>query len=210
MKHRFLACLLLALIATRAHAAFTINLLGGVVSDSSGTPISSSSGVLALVASTAGADSIFTQHIAGSSLTANSFLGGDDLVLATFTSFGDGFFSFSDSLSYESFSSQLNAGDSLALYWFPTLSAGDTILHGTSYGMFTEISWAMPADGGTVTYSFTTESAGGALPDSAGFATLTAVPEPATTVAFLGAAAGAFVIYRRKRRSASPLPATAA
>ncbi len=202
MKHRFLAFLLLALVATRAHAAFTINLLGGTVSDSFGTPLSSSSGVLALVASTTPGDSFFTQHIAGSSLTTNSFLGGDDLVVATFSSFDDGFFSFSDSLSYESFTSQLSANDSLALYWFPTLSAGDTILQGTSYGMFTDLTWAMPADGGTVTYTFATESLGGSLPDSAGFATLTAVPEPATTVALLGAAAGAFVLWRRNRRQA--------
>lgn len=207
MKHRFTALLLLALLVTRAHAAFTFNIIGGVVSDASGTPLSASSGVLALVASTTNGDSFFTEHIAGASLSANSFLGGDDLVVATFSAIDGGFFSFSESLSYESFSSQLTASDRVALYWFPTLSAGDTILQGTSYGLFTDFTWSMPADGGTVTYSFTTESVGGSLPDSAGFATLTAVPEPATTVALLGGAAGLFVLGRRRRRTAAAQPA---
>ncbi|WP_175414795.1 PEP-CTERM sorting domain-containing protein [Nibricoccus aquaticus] len=47
-----------------------------------------------------------------------------------------------------------------------------------------------------------TVGAGGSIADSLGNATLTTVPEPATTVALLGGAAGLFVMYRRRQRKA--------
>ena len=205
MKKYFFAATLTVLTSLSCNASVTINLLGGVLSNSTGSStLSSTSGVLVLVASTGLGDTNFSTHIAGSSLTANTFLAGDDLVLATFSSFDGGFYSNASVLNYSSFSSQLTSSDQLALYWFPTLTAGATITNGTSFGAFTEGAWTMPSDGGTVTYSFTTQGAGGTLPDSTGFASLTAVPEPATTVALLGGAAGLFVMHRRRQRKATP------
>ena len=48
------------------------------------------------------------------------------------------------------------------------------------------------------------------MDDSLAYANLTTVPEPATTVALLGGAAGLFVMYRRRHRKAvTAAPVTA-
>jgi hypothetical protein len=200
--------------ASASFAAVGVGLTGGYFYNSSGTQLTS--GTLVLVASTT--DSVFSQFIAGNSLTENSFIASDDLILKSFTIGSGGSVSSSFSLTLGNFSN-LGVSDNLALYWFPTLSVGSTITNGSSYGFYSNQSatadsdpWVMVADGGSITLQFVTNAAGGSssIPETAGYANLTAVPEPATTVALLGGAAGLFVMYRRRQRKVAAAPAVSA
>lgn len=194
--------------ASASFGAVGFGLTGAFFYNSSGVQLTS--GTLVLVASTT--DSTFSQSIAGNTLTENSFIASDDLILKSFTIGSNGGVSSSFSLTPASFSN-LGAGDNLALYWFPTLTAGSTITNGSSYGFYSNQSatqdsdpWIMVSDGSSITLQFLTNAAGGAssISETAGYANLTAVPEPTTTVALLGGAAGLFVMHRRRQRKVAP------
>jgi hypothetical protein len=119
------------------------------------------------------------------------------------------------------YSGNLTSGDALQLYWFPSLT-----LNSTSFGSYTpygtyrtdtissssDIAWTLPSDGATVTLNFFTSSTGvdGAVADSFGNASLSTVPEPVTTVALLGGAAGLFVMHRRRAQRKPALVVSAA
>lgn len=215
-KLTFLLSAALAATSINAHASVALNLFGGTLSDSFGNAIGDG-GLIVLVASTT--DSIFSGPAPTSSLTAGSFFSGDDVILATFdTSFlNTGLAGGYASMSNLNYSGNLTSGDLLQLYWFPTLTLSSTTVgEGISYGAYrtdsiasgSDISWVLPSDGQTATLNFLTVSAGGSISDSLGQATLTTVPEPATTVALLGGVAGVFVMLRRRQRR--PAPAQAA
>lgn len=91
----------------------------------------------------------------------------------------------------------LSTGDQLAIAWFPTLVYGtDTALPaGTVYGLYTvnsSAAWQVPAGN---TSNFTVVA-----PDNLA-ATFTAIPEPHTYAALLGASAFAAVFAFRRRRA---------
>ncbi len=207
MKKLLLSSLALC-AAAPSFAAVGVGLTGGYFYNSSGTLLTS--GTLVLVASTT--DSSFSQFIAGNTLTENSFIASDDLILKSFTIGAGSSVSDAFSLTLGNFSN-LSTGDNLGLYWFPSLTAGATIANGSSYGFYTNQAstldsdaWTMVSDGSSITLQFVTNAAGGTsgIPETAGYANLTAVPEPATTAALLGGAAGLFVMYRRRQRKAAP------
>ena len=214
-KSTFLLSAALVASSINAHASVALNLFGGTLSDSFGNAIGDG-GLVVLVASTT--DSIFSGPAPTSSLSSGSFFSGDDMVLATFeisslTSGLAGGYAFSSVLNY---SGNLGSGDLLQLYWFPTLTLSSTTVgEGTNYGAYrtdsivsdSNISWALPSDGQTVALNFLTANVGGSISDSLGQATLTTVPEPATTVALLGGAAGVFVMLRRRQRRSAPVQA---
>jgi hypothetical protein len=207
-KILLLAFPLLVTLVSTSKATVGIGLTGGYFYDQSGSLLNS--GTLALVASTT--DSSFNQLISGGTLSENSFLATDELVLKTFSIGNDGTSTNAFNIDQSSYTN-LGAGDGLAIYWFPSLTAGSTITDGTKYGFFTSASgtpdsdaWTMASDGSSITLQFVTDAAGGSssIPEISGYANLTAVPEPATTVALLGGAAGLFVLYRRRRQKSDP------
>jgi len=214
-----LSCLVLG--AVSANASVTLTLEGGVLRSSSGTPVNDG-GLIILVASTA--DSAFSSSFNGNNSTSvGTFLTADDQIVASFSVSSvaaDGLQGgYAYSLSGLTYSGALNAGDSLQLYWFPTLTtSSSTFGVGTSYGEYrtdatlngSGSGWFLPSDGSTVALNFFTTSGGGSVADSFGNASLTTVPEPATTVALLGGAAGLFVMYRRRQRKVAPASAVSA
>ena len=205
----FLFVFVILASAITGRATVSLSLSGGQISDGAGNAVNDG-GLLLLVVSTT--DSIFSGPSPTSSLTTGSFLSGDDMILGAFSvdsgssGIAGGYYT---TLNITSYTGNLNSGDLLQLYWFPTLTALSTSTGaGTSYGTYrtdsvapgSDISWALPADGQSVSLSFLTTSAGGGISDSLGQATLTTVPEPATTVALLGGIAGVFVMLRRRQR----------
>jgi len=107
----------------------------------------------------------------------------------------------------------LSAGESVIVRWYPALS-GTSVPAGPGTAAFGQYgytslagalldsSWVVPSAGSTVNLSLVTASAGGALPNADGYATNTVpVPEPAATVALLGAAALLLGLCARHRRS---------
>jgi hypothetical protein len=71
------------------------------------------------------------------------------------------------------------AGQTLQLYWFPSLTLSSNTLGITSYGKYTDTVgidgsdvWQMPGGGSTLNLMFLTTSVGGSNPETAGRATL--------------------------------------
>lgn len=96
---------------------------------------------------------------------------------------------------------QLSTGDRLAIAWFPTLGASSfSFVSGTSYGLFSDATWLVPSAGAIVTFEFFTIARGGSYNDALGQATLSAIPEPSTSVAIMGAAALGLAAWRRQRQ----------
>lgn len=201
--------LALSLGAVSAQATVNFSLFGGILRTSGGTAIADG-GLVLLVASTT--DSVFTGPLGTDSTTVGSVFGGDNVIVGAFsTSLANSGFTggYGASLNL-TYSGNITAGDTLQLYWFPTLTTGSaTFGMGTSYGVYrtdsvragSDIGWVLPSDGSTVSLNFYTNSTGvDTLADSLGNANLTTVPEPATTVALLGGAAGLFVMHRRRQR----------
>ncbi len=87
----------------------------------------------------------------------------------------------------------LTVGDPVQLYWFPTLTVSDydsnSLSEGTTYGFYRDsvgidgsAQWVVPGDGSTVSLKFLTEGQGGSNPESAGWASLTVVPEASNLI----------------------------
>jgi len=205
----------------------SINLFAGTLLDGNGTT-AANGGIFFLVADTAnnGFSSLTTDTVfsAGNMLTT----GGDDYITGMFqidsaTSGVSGTTLTSVVLDYSG--GVVSQGDALQLYWVPTITTfGTTASIGTAYGAFRNdsaittgadlsIAWIAPAANPSAeSLTFATISAGGSYNNLEGLADQTvqaAVPEPATTVALLGGAAGLFVLYRRRRQK-SDLAAPAA
>lgn len=208
MKKVLTAALLsLALGSTSAIATTSLSLYGGSLRDSSGNTLSDG-GLILLVASTT--DSLFSSPLPDASISVGSLFGGDDQIVGMFevSQLNSGIAGGYGSTFNISYSGNLTSGDALQLYWFPSLTLASTSFGSyTPYGTFrtdaiasdSDIAWVLPSDGATVTLNFFTTSSGlGGEADSLGNASLSTVPEPATTVALLGGAAGLFVMHRRR------------
>ncbi len=221
MKKILTAALLgLTLGASSALATVNLSLYGGNLRDGSGTTLSDGS-LLVLVASTT--DSIFSSPLPDTVLSIDSLFGGtgDDQIVGLFSvsEANSGLAGGYGSQLIINYSGNLNAGDQLQLYWFPTLTTSSTSLGSyTPYGAYrtdsiasgSDIAWTLPSDGSTVTLNFFTASSGiGTESDAFGNATLSTIPEPATTVALLGGAAALFVAHRRRQTRKQVLAGTA-
>ncbi|MGC4071335.1 MAG: PEP-CTERM sorting domain-containing protein [Nibricoccus sp.] len=216
MKKLLIALTCMTLSSVTAHASVTLDIEGGTLRTSTGT-VMNDNGLIILVASTTANG--FTSTFDGTASTAvGTFLTADDQIIASFSvnsaaGNGAGGFSSLTGLTYSGMFSSLAGGQSLQMYWFPTLTTSSTTFGvGTSYGSYRTDSaldgassgWFLPNDGTPLTtITFYTQSASGSVADSFGNANLTTVPEPATTVALLGGAAGLFVMHRRRQRKAA-------
>jgi hypothetical protein len=220
MKKVLTAALLsLALGSTSAVATTNLSLFGGTLSDSSGNAMADG-GLILLVASTT--DSIFSSPLPDASISVGSLFGGDDQIVGMFeiSQANSGIVGGYGSLLSINYSGNLSAGDALQLYWFPSLTLNSTSFGSyTAYGTYrtdnvtsdSDIGWALPSDGTTVTLNFFTSSSGlGSEANALGNASLSTVPEPATTVALLGGAAGLFVMHRRRSQRKQPVAVSAA
>ena len=204
--------------AARADVSFLID--GDLLRNSSGVAIPQSS-LFLLVASTS--DSIFSTLKEGSLLSVGSIItgaGGDDTIVykGDISSYGvNGVLNTSTPGINFSIATGWNAGDSLALIWFPTLTiSSSTLSAGTPYGIYTNASavdgssvWITPSSPSTnYKLLFYTKAGSEVSPGAsasnaatAGNASLTvaAVPEP-STFAMLGIGMGlAGWMARRKK-----------
>ena len=182
-RPRFLAALaaLTAALTAPLSATVTINLAGAVLSNAAGTAIPNG-GLVLLVSSTT--NSTFTAPPSTASTAVGSVIADDDIIIgsATIDSAASGITGgFAKAINI-TFSGNLNAGDPIQLYWFPTLTSASTTLgQGVAYGSYrtdsiasdSDIAWVLPADGATATLKVLTTTAGGSIADTAGRATLT-------------------------------------
>jgi len=146
------------------------------------------------------------------SLAVGSFIAGDDQILGRgFTETLEGVTAgtgLTSSIELESgIFSQLDAGDPLAVLWFPTLSSDAfNLVAGTSYGIFTTLlpvsdhAWQIPVNGTIDLYETRLVNDIGAFSGRAlHTVAATAIPEPSTYAALLGLAVLGLAAYRRRR-----------
>ena len=224
LKKNLLALAATVALACPLSAAITIQLQADMLKDTAGAPMPTT-GLFLLVASIN--NTTLEGISAGASTAVNQllFTGGDDYIIArgNLAAYGvagvlDAFLSVDpDTISAPADTFQLAGwenGDTLALFWFPTLTLGSSIIPaGTPFGSYTRNSaangtsaWITPAEPAS-NYKlgfFTTD--GGELspgatavnsPNSAR-ASQSAVPEPST----LGMAAlGVIGLLSRRRRN---------
>ncbi|MCF7790208.1 MAG: PEP-CTERM sorting domain-containing protein [Prosthecobacter sp.] len=197
-----------------SRAAVTFNMAGATLYESDGTTPVPTTGLMLLVADTSGTNG-FSSVAGGASLSLNSFLNGtDDLILAKWalgaSSATPGFFS--DAVSNLTLgANNWDAGDALALLWFPTLTTSSgTALAGDSYGIYYNSAtsgasldsgdaWITPASGTKSLNLLTTDYSGShtSASTTASF-TVSGVPEPSR--ALLAALGLGMVSLRRRRR----------
>jgi len=207
MKKPLLIGLALLVSAAFAQATITINLGGGNIYGTSTATLAPPGALLQLVVSTT--DNVFTAP------TTGSYTGGsaDDVVLASFVinaGLGSpGTFAQPIVVNY---TGNISQGDFLMLRWFPTLTPANlTPPAGSPFGQFrvdlvqdfSDITWALPADGGgTFALNFLTMAQGSTVnPESAGVANMVvAIPEP-TSVALIGVALAGLVGFARRRKA---------
>jgi len=211
-----LAGLLGPVIALAQPYTATIDLTAGVLYNSSGQVLPQ--GDLVLLVADTGTNG-FGPLDTGSSLTVGSFLNSEDQIIGSTTvSTQEG--SYPTGTAVASFPSipvgsgsytTLAAGDSVAVFWFTGLNSSSTVLTPGSYGYYTtsvpadgSASWVVPPSGaGAVDLVFETGADFGSNPETAGYANLTAVPEPATYALLAGVAAlvGAVGIRFRQKKA---------
>jgi hypothetical protein len=212
MKKTFIYFLALCVPAV-VNAAYTFNISAAYLNEQNGNP-ASQNGLVLLIADTL--QNGFATLSDSTPVSLNGFINGpsnDDLILARWqlgaSSQTNGMFS--DAANNLSLQGNWNAGDPLALLWFPTLTtASNTASGGTRYGIYNNLAvandpsldggarWVTQGDG-TYALNFFTSSAGGSHLNSEGNASLTvaAIPEP-SKVLLLGIGLGTIVVRRRR------------
>jgi len=156
----------------------------------------------------ADADGLGFGDIAPGGIAQYDSVGSGDVVVARYTFAADGIINGNASgVDLTGF----DAGDQLAIYWFPTLTSGDSsVTAGTSYGRLTDATWVTPSDGGDVgpyqVISFTNQGVFSSnattlnVTDAQSQADLNVVPEPGTYAAMAGLAVLGFVAMRRRKQ----------
>jgi hypothetical protein len=140
--------------------------------------------------------------------------GSDDRILGVYSAVnvGSGAVGFDFSSTTWTYSGSFGQNDNLYFLWFPTISVGGSqVSAGTQYGQFRsdtkddggDIAWVAPADGSSNSiYSLTAALGGSPAVSNVEFtATLTAVPEPSSYAALLGACSLGFGLLRRRKRA---------
>lgn len=184
---------LLAMSSLCARAVITFNTFAGEMRTAEGAlmPVG---GQVFLVASTL--NGVFGEPNHAASLSVGSFLSGDDVILFRGTLTTAGIWAQGITVNLGSFAN-LNAGDLLQWYWFPTLTSESTSPGlGTTYGYYRDnggidggMAWEIPnSDPAIITLNFATVSVGGSNPNEAGWA-VSVVPE-ASNLIFGGLALG--------------------
>lgn len=195
------------LVVPKARASVTITFDAGALFNGAGSALADGS-LFMLVADTS--RNGFGALNAGS-LSTTGFINADDQILGrgfVESSFGTGA---TASIALQSGAyAQLDAGDPLAMLWFPGLnSSAFSILSGASYGLFTTTTpasgpaWVIPIDGTVNIQAMNLVNDTGAM---SGRALLTAIPEPSTYAAILGACALGLAGWRRRRVSSAKQP----
>lgn len=166
----WIATMFLAMSCLSAQATVTINMVAADLRTADGG-LMPPAGQVFLVASPG--DLVFGGP------SPDAFVTGDDVILfrGSVSAILPGVFLGTVNLSLDSFPN-LNPGDPVQIYWFPTLTADSTKPgEGTTYGFYRHESgmdgsapWVIPSDGSLVDLRFTTASRGGSHPDSMGFA----------------------------------------
>ena len=144
---------LLALSGVGARATVTFNIYATELRTAGGTSLMAQNGLVLLVADTS--NDGFSGLTAGAPLTVNSFLSGDDLVLARGDLTGGDLGYFIGSANFSLGANNLGAGDAVKLYWFPTLTLSSTTAdESTPYGSYRSATgldgsapWVVPNDG---------------------------------------------------------------
>ena len=198
-----------------ASATVSLEIDAGILRNATGTSTVPVGGLLQLVATPSGSAANFVQP------TATSFVGGDNVVVASFAMnyfFGTGETDNVVTLTLQniaiSTATTFDQGDPLLLRWYPTLTISSTAPGiGATYGQFRSdsgeaggIAWVTPADGTSLTVpnglNFLTMAASGTHPDVEGFASsiVSPVPEPSIYILLgLGFGGLTFGLVHRRR-----------
>jgi hypothetical protein len=181
---------------SQVNAAVTINLVAGVFTDESMTPLSDTA-LIQLITRT-------TTSTSFSAPTDTSFIGANETILGAF-SLDSATTTAIDGVTAKSIifplSSMVATGQELILRWYPTLTVSSVSPYaGAKYGEYTGTGWTIGADDSVSPLSFLTQATGlGSLPDSAGVAQYQVVPEP-STYALGGLLALGVVVAARRRK----------
>jgi len=224
MKKILLSLFSTLVLCTAAKASVSLGIDAGILADSSGNAItngSNGSGSLVLLIASQG-DSLFQ------AATVGSYTSGDDIVVGAFQMNyfgGTGEINTTATFSYTTVgsasSSTFDAGDLLAIRWFPNITfsqfqGGTKPAAGDFYGTYSSvgtpdggIAWTAPADGASLAVTqglnfYTTNSGGGgSQTPSKGYAStqVAAVPEP-STFALLGLGVGVAGWMARRNKKA--------
>ena len=191
--------------ATSALASVSIGIGGGALFDSSGAPVTDGG----LVYAVSSAAKLFpTGTSVETSLSVGDFTWQDNVLLGSWAvdSSVAGAGSFDAFLAGIALSGGVSQGAQIAIIWFPSLQSSAindaaSATFGTSYGVYTNPAWVIPADGSTVSFSVETAAIGGGISDALTRANQTVgfVPEPSSFAAFAGFAALGLAASRRRR-----------
>ena len=192
MKRLLATSVFLIVLSVAAQAAVQLELDAGILRNKGGASVVPVGGLLQLIASPSGSAANFVAP------TANSFVGGDNIVVASFAMNNnggrigefDGLINFTLANTGTPSATTFDAGDPLLLRWYPTLTFANLGTYsgpgsGTTYGQFRSATavdggaaWITPGDNTTTTVLvFATTDASGSQPIASGYASNT-VPEP--------------------------------
>ena len=196
----------IALFATPLSASVAFDFYIGKLTDKDGAFLPEG-GLVQIIGVAVGASGF-------SSPTAESFLGENEFLLASFDvnldQGGGEPGSVIYSLSTINLAGPIQSGAALTLRWWPTLTLssvapGEGTFYGegnplylTGYGSFSD--WAIPTDGQMINLSYMTESLGGNVTLDAAKASYQVIPEPSTYALGGSMLLGALIAIRRRRR----------
>jgi hypothetical protein len=186
-----------------ASANVSIFLTAGVLANGSGLPIADGS-LIQLISN--GSNASFSAPSSASFVTGGNILVASFALNSFVTEQAGTLTQDLTGITSIALTGGLNAGQKLAIRWFPTLTTGSsTPGAGTGYGEYTENSneFVLPGDGNSIGPTFATLAFGGESSELLGRASLTiagsAIPEPATYALLVGLAALGLTGWRRRR-----------
>jgi len=200
-----------SLIGMQAMAAVSLFLGAGNLYESDGVTFAPLNTVGLWIVDTSGGTSLTPTLTLGESIALGATLAGTsdkiiDVEDANNSNFGVGGINFGFSGAYGSgLGAGLASGQKFGIIWLINQSLSQTTTVAGQYGEFSDYAgaysnpWILPADPTPLaSYDMTTTANGGSVPESAGIANLTIVPEPSSIMLVVVGLLGGIGLIRRR------------